>query len=49
MQESQIESKTVMSWSSRKKKRAIFVPLILTTGIILTFVFYFNVYCIETL
>ena len=30
--ESQIKGKTVMSWSSRKKKRAFFVPFILSEG-----------------
>ena len=30
--ESEIKSKTVMSWSSRKKKRAFFVPFILSEG-----------------
>ena len=28
----QIKSKTMMSWSSRKKRDAIFVPLILSEG-----------------
>ena len=32
IQESQIKCKTVMSWISRKKKRAIFVTLILSEG-----------------
>ena len=32
IQESQIKSKTVMSWSSRMKKRAFFVSLILSEG-----------------
>ena len=30
--ESQIKGKTVMSWSSRKKKRAFFVLFILSEG-----------------
>ena len=30
--ESQIKSKTAMSWSSRKKKRAFFVPFVLSEG-----------------
>ena len=41
--ESQIKIKTVMSWSSRKKKDGFFVPFILSEGIFLTFVFYLNV------
>ena len=32
IQELQIKSKTVMSWSSRKKKEGIFVPFILSEG-----------------
>ena len=40
--ESQIKSKNVMSWSSRKKKECIFETLFF-----LTFVFYLNVQCIE--
>ena len=32
IQESQIKSKTVMNWSSQKKKRAFFVPFILSEG-----------------
>ena len=32
IQESQIKSKTVMSWSSRKKKEGFFVPFILSEG-----------------
>ena len=50
--ESQTKTKTVMSWSSRKKSKGIFVfflPFILSEGIFFfsTFVFYFNVQCIE--
>ena len=33
IEESQIKSKTVMSWCSRKKKKGIFVPFILSKGI----------------
>ena len=40
---SQIETKTVMNRSSRKKKRAFFVPLTLSEEIFSTFVFYLNV------
>ena len=44
IQESQIKSKTVVSWGShKKKKRALFIPW----KTFLTFVFYLNVYCIE--
>ena len=32
IQELQIKIKAVMSWSSRKKKRAFFVPFILSEG-----------------
>ena len=32
IEESQIKSKTVMSWSSRKKKRTFNVPFILSEG-----------------
>ena len=32
IEESQIKSKTVMSWSLRQKKRVFFVPLILSEG-----------------
>ena len=32
IKESQIKSKTVMSWISRKKKRAFFVPFGLSEG-----------------
>ena len=32
VKESQIRSETVMSWSSRKKKKGIFVPFILSEG-----------------
>ena len=39
-----IKSKTVMSWSSRKKKECIFI---LSEGNFLTFVFYLIVWCIE--
>ena len=43
--ESQIKSKTLMSWNSRKKKEDIFcnVNLICRNEIFLTFVFYLNV------
>ena len=33
IQDSQVKSKTVISWSSRKKKGGIFVPFILPEGI----------------
>ena len=33
IEESQIKSKTVMSWSSQKKKTAFFVPFILSEDI----------------
>ena len=32
IEESQIKSKTVMSWSSRKKERTFIVPFILSEG-----------------
>ena len=32
IEESQIKSETVMSWSSQKIKRAFFVPFILSKG-----------------
>ena len=48
MQKSQIKSKTVMSWSSRKKKRGhFFEPYICPKGIFVTFVFYLNAQSIE--
>ena len=47
IQELQIKSKAVMSWSSRKKKRAFFVPFILSKGNLIKIVFYLNVQCIE--
>ena len=34
IEESQIKSKTVMSWSSQKKKTAFFVPFILSQDIV---------------
>ena len=40
--ESQSKINTVMSWSSRKKKRAFFVPFILSEGIFKKFLFYLN-------
>ena len=46
--ESQIKSKNVMSWSSRKKTKGhILYRLFLLIGTSLRFVFYFNVWCIE--
>ena len=41
--ESPSKCKTVTSWSLRKKKENIFCP----KEIVLTFMFYFNVECIE--
>ena len=42
---SYIKSRIVMSWSSRKKKTAFFVPFIFSEGnFFLTFVFYLSVY-----
>ena len=38
--QSQIRSKTVMSWTPQKKKREFFVPFILSEENFLTFVFY---------
>ena len=43
VQELQINSKTVMSSSSRKKKNAFFVTFISSKGNFLTYVFYLNV------
>ena len=44
LQESQSKSKTVMSWSSRKKKEGIFCNVYFVRGnFFLTFVFYLNV------
>ena len=36
IEESQIKSKTVMSWSSRKKNEGLFLPLALFEGHFLT-------------
>ena len=44
---SQIKSKTVMSWGSRKNRRAFFalpIRLFCQKKMFLTFVFYFNIY-----
>ena len=44
IEELQIKSKTVMSWSSRKKKESIFLyRLPCPTGIFLRFVFHLNI------
>ena len=44
MQESQIQSRTVMSWGSRKKNEGIFYTVYFAwKGIFLRFVFYFDV------
>ena len=46
---SQIKSKTVMSWGSRKNRRAFFalpIRLFCQKKMFLTFVFYFNIYII---
>ena len=45
IQKSQIKSKTVMSWSSRKKKKAFLYRLFCPKEIFLTFVFHLNVQC----
>ena len=48
IQEWQIKSKTVMSWSSRKKKEGIFLyHLFSPEEFFLTFVFYLNLQCIN--
>ena len=48
IEEAPVKSKTVMSWSSRKKKRGIFVYcLFCPKEVFLTFVFYLNAQCIE--
>ena len=47
IEELQIKSKTAMSWSSPTKKKAFFVPFILSKGNFLRFVFYLSVQCIE--
>ena len=41
--ESQIKSKTMMSWSSRKKREGIFCTVFFPKGIFLTLVFYLHV------
>ena len=48
MQESPIKSKTVMSWSSRKRKRGLFLyRLFCPKAVFLRFVFHLNVQCVE--
>ena len=48
IKELQIKKKTVMSWSSRKKKEAIFYTVyFVRREFFLRFVFYLNVKCIE--
>ena len=47
IQESQIKSKTMMSWRARKKKEAFLYRLFCPKEIFLTFAFNLNVYCIE--
>ena len=42
VEELRMENKTVMSWSSRKKKKRLFCP-----KFFLAIVFYLHVYCIE--
>ena len=45
IQESQIKCKTVMSWSSRKKKECIFLTLILSEGIFLN-IYFMSIYSV---
>ena len=47
IEESQIKSKTLTSWSSWKKKGYFLYRLFCPKEILLTFVFYLNVECIE--
>ena len=47
VQDLQIKSKTVMSWSSRKKEECIFCNFYFVRRKLLTFLFYLTVQCIE--